>query len=92
MMTLIKRSVVPLGNKGYGIPAKDRGTIKLAISDGKHQEAIEVFIQAIVPDWSPSGIRLEGYTAYRGRPYRVIAYYDINSTEAVLGKIHMSSI
>lgn len=66
---VIKRSSTP-----YTKPAKNLKEITLATSKGP----IDITVQAVLPNWAPNRVRIEGHTTYEGhRSCRVTASYHV---------------
>lgn len=81
-------TVAPREGQPYSLPETGAEVTYHVVRDGRSTELI-VIIQAVIEDWSPHGIRIEGYTWTNKGARGVIGYYDVSSTAATLGVIEI---
>lgn len=87
---IIKLTIVPVNGMPYKLPPPDQEKIRLSVStkDGT-VESLEVILQAVETKWAHSGVRIEGYTYYRGQRCRIIGYYNVDQNDDDLGRLHI---
>jgi hypothetical protein len=81
-------TVAPHKGQPYSLPKTGTEVPYHVVRDGRSTELI-VIIQAVIEDWSPTGIRIEGYTWTKEGARGVIGYYDLSSTARTLGVIEI---
>jgi hypothetical protein len=81
--------VVPRAGQPYTETPKKGSEHTYHVQQNGVSSELTVTIQAVIEDWSPQGIRIEGYTWTTEGARGVLGYYDLNSTANTLGVIEI---